>query len=138
MAYTNDLAALVATHLDKLSGFTEEQLTGQVLNLDFWLGEAEHALAVIDDYPARFARLRTGQTGLKRIPSDQMELDRRAIKDAGCRLLRRLLLERLLEEPVFRASCARLSTSVDLDDLEAYRSRAAPVQDGEGARRPPT
>lgn len=61
MAYTLEQAALVAQQLERLSTLNPHQLIGQFESLEFWLREASHAIAVIDDYPARFERLRAAQ-----------------------------------------------------------------------------
>jgi hypothetical protein len=61
MAYTLDQATLVATQLERLATYQQHQLIGQLENLEFWLREARHAIDVIEEYPARFARLREAQ-----------------------------------------------------------------------------
>ena len=48
MSYSTDIAELVAKQISRLTTLNRHQLVGQVANLDFWLGEVQHALAVID------------------------------------------------------------------------------------------
>lgn len=155
MSYTIERAALVARQLQRIATYNAHELVGQLANLEFWLGEAAQSLAVIDDYPRRFARLHAGQTewveahqiritpqcahcggpceysgaqvpaAPKRIGSQQLDDARRAVRDASYQLLRRLYRNGWIDEERFRASCARLGTSVDLDDLEDVFAGAA-------------
>jgi hypothetical protein len=55
MVYSIELADQVASQLEKFTTAFAHQVAGQFANLEFWLHEVEHALAVIDAYPARFA-----------------------------------------------------------------------------------
>jgi hypothetical protein len=149
MSYTLEQAALVADQLERLATYQEHQLIGQLENLEFWLNEAVHAVGVIDDYPARFVRLRDAQVrwvdahGTKvlvaecqycgggrctlpperpppprRIFSSELSHARRSVTDAGYHLLRRLYRLGWIDEARLHASCDRLGTSVDLDDLD--------------------
>jgi len=61
MAYTTERAVAVAKQLDKFTTSFAHQLVGQFANLAFWLDEVERALAMLDEYPQRFARLRDAQ-----------------------------------------------------------------------------
>lgn len=149
MSYTTERAALVASQLQRIATYNAHQLVGQLPNLEFWLGEAAHALAVLDDYPHRFQRLHDGQTRWveahqvritplcvqcggpceygrgpvtppppRPIPTAELDAARRAIREGGYQLLRRLYRNRWIDEARFRTSCYRLRTSVDLDDLD--------------------
>lgn len=53
--------------LNHSSGLPANQLAGHAANVDFWISEAEHCLAVIDGYQERFDRLRTGQAEYEKL-----------------------------------------------------------------------
>lgn len=59
--YSIAKAALIAEQLARLSTQHPHQLAGQLSNLGFWMAETAAALAVIDDYPARFRKLHDAQ-----------------------------------------------------------------------------
>ncbi|WP_439624642.1 hypothetical protein [Gemmata sp.] len=61
MSFSTDIAKLVADQLSRFVTLNPHQLAGQVENLDFWLGQVRHALAVIDGYGVRFVRLHAAQ-----------------------------------------------------------------------------
>jgi dsDNA-binding SOS-regulon protein len=61
MSFSTDMAKLVADQLSRFVTLNPHQLAGQVENLDFWLAEVRHALAVIDGYGVRFIRLHAAQ-----------------------------------------------------------------------------
>lgn len=61
MAYVQDITEPLIGTLNYSSGLPVRKLAGHVANLDFWLGEVEHALCVIDGYGERFKRLQVGE-----------------------------------------------------------------------------
>ena len=61
MPYTIDVVRPLIDQLAKFATLNRYQLAGHVANLDFWLGEVRHGLAVIDGYGERFERLRAAQ-----------------------------------------------------------------------------
>ncbi len=61
MAYTIDRADDLAAQLEKFTTAFGYQVVGQLANLEFWMDEVRHALAVLDGYPRRFARMRDAQ-----------------------------------------------------------------------------
>ena len=63
VSYSTRRAALVADQLERLATQNAHQLAGQVSNLAFWIAQATAAIRTIDDYPARFRRLRPGRLG---------------------------------------------------------------------------
>lgn len=63
MTYSIKQAEIIADQLERLATQNTYQLAGQVANIDFWIAEAVHAVRTIDDYPARFQRLRDAQVG---------------------------------------------------------------------------
>ena len=111
--------------LDHSAALPANQLAGHAANLDFWLGEARHCLAVIDGYHERFERLRAGQAKyekqksivdagppLRRGTKDQKRQElRRAVCDAIERFLSRCHREGLLSEEALRASLAAMDAA---------------------------
>ena len=61
MAYTIEHANQVASQLERFTTAFAHQVVGQFANLAFWLDEVEHAVAVIDAYPSRFAAMELAQ-----------------------------------------------------------------------------
>src|SRR4051812_47973025 len=61
MSFSTELAELVANQLSRFVTLNRHQLAGQVANLDFWLGQVQHALATIDGYGVRFVRMEAAQ-----------------------------------------------------------------------------
>jgi hypothetical protein len=61
VSFSTNIANLVANQLSRLTTLNRHQLAGQVANLDFWLGEIQHAFAVIDGYGVRFTRMHAAQ-----------------------------------------------------------------------------
>ncbi|WP_394840733.1 hypothetical protein LZC95_27125 [Pendulispora brunnea] len=147
MIYTLEQATRVASQLEKLATYNVHQLAGQFPNLDFWLGEAIHALQIIDDYPRRFKLLRDAQErwvnehgtivseycpicGGKcefgpmrpspptRTPSTELDAARRSVRDGAYHLLLRLHRVGWIDKERLMVECERVGTSVDLADLE--------------------
>ena len=58
MSFSTKLAKLVADQLARFVTLNRHQLAGQVANLDFWLDQVRHGLAVVDGYGRRFQRLK--------------------------------------------------------------------------------
>lgn len=61
MSYSSAIADLLAAQLTKFATLNRHQLAGQAANLDFWLTEVRHCLAVLDSYRDRFLRMREAQ-----------------------------------------------------------------------------
>ena len=61
MSYSTEIADLLAAQLTKFATLNRHQLAGQVANLDFWLTEVRHCLAVFDGYRDRFQTMREAQ-----------------------------------------------------------------------------
>jgi hypothetical protein len=147
MAYSTDLADLLAALLAKFVTLNRHQLAGQAANLDFWLDEAAHCLAVLDGYNARFERLRSAQmkhvaehhtiefdlrdpcctqeraAAPTRIPDAQLKQARRSLREAAYRFLVRCFRERVIGEAMLRQACDRLGLGIDPTDLRARRAR---------------
>lgn len=127
MAYSADVAKLLTDRLTKLTTLNRHQLAGQGANLDFWLSEVEHALAIIDGHPARFARMRRAQTGharefqsheldsklLKRVPDAEFRDARQALSQATVRFLARCATEGLVDESTAHRESERLGIGAD-------------------------
>jgi hypothetical protein len=141
MPYSTDIVKPLGDQLAKFVTLNRHQLAGQVANLDFWLGEVRHGLAVIDGYGRRFDRLRTAQQRYvsehgtrefllddpcctegtaeppKRVPDREMRESRRALCDAAYRFLVRCYREDLISESVVRGACGELDISIEASDL---------------------
>jgi hypothetical protein len=114
LSFSTDTANLVADQLSRFVTLNRHQLAGQAANLDFWIAEARHALAVIDDYGARFVRMHAAQehsvrqheatkfelgapdpsaerrtTLPRRVPDCELQKARRSLVEAAVRFLDR-------------------------------------------------
>ena len=67
MSFSTDMAKLIANQLSRFVTLNRHQLAGQAANLDFWLAQVGHGLAVIDGYGMRFLRLH-GARAIRRRP----------------------------------------------------------------------
>lgn len=109
MSYATEVANLLTAQLDRFVTLNRHQLAGQVANLDFWMAEAEHALAVIDGYDKRFDCLDRAQRQYvqrheaiefdtarprgtvrraappSRVPVDELREGRQSLCDSACR-----------------------------------------------------
>jgi hypothetical protein len=130
VSFSTDMAKLVADQLTRLATLNPHQLAGQVENLDFWLSQVRHALAVIDGYGERFVRLQGAQdryvalhnvtasevgpegvnwkppASVRRIPDRELRQARRKLVEAATRLLERCRSEELISDSVVSASIA--------------------------------
>jgi hypothetical protein len=126
------MAALVANQLAQFVTLNRHQLAGQVANLDFWLAEVRHALAVLDGYGVRFVRMHGAQeqyvaahgttefipsidytseqkaTPPRRIPDRELRKARRALTDAASRFLQRCRRDGLITESQLSQACGSL------------------------------
>src|SRR5262245_60127178 len=120
MAYSSDIADVLTAQLNRLAKLNPHQLAGQTANLEFWLSEVRHCLAVIDGYRARFERLKDAQTQFarergsevfdlryddsipetplkpRRVPDEELQSSRRELREAFYRFLIRAYRERLV------------------------------------------
>jgi hypothetical protein len=142
MAYSSELADLVAAQLRRFATLNRHQLAGHVANLDFWLAEARHCLDVIDGYWTRFQRMKAAQaahvarhgtvefrpddpccttTGAippKPLPDAELVEPRRAVCEAAYRFLVRCFHENLIDEATLRRGCEGLEISVETTDVK--------------------
>jgi hypothetical protein len=124
------MAKLVAEQLSRFVTLRPHQLAGQAANLDFWLAQVRHALAVIDGYGVRFVRMEGGQqqyvaahdtklsevgpAGVeerrppppRRISDRELRQARRALVEAVARFLERCRAEELVPDAVVSAALA--------------------------------
>ena len=145
MVYSIDRANLLSAQLEKFTTSFAHHIVGQFANVDFWLEEAKHALAVLADYQRRFARMRDAQAAWvqahqtvvssfcphcggkcefdprgppppARIPSLELAEARRRLRDAVYGFLLRSHRVGLLDEAALVAACEQVGTSVDVRD----------------------
>lgn len=133
MSYSTDVATLVTDQLSRFVTLNPHQLAGQVENLDFWLAEVRHALAVLDGYGVRFVRLHGAQQRfvatnkviisevdpagvterppppVRRIPDQELRKSRRALVETVTRFLERCRAEGLVADSVVSAALAEFA-----------------------------
>jgi hypothetical protein len=146
MSYSITKAALIADQLSRLSTQHAHQLAGQLSNLAFWMGEAAAAIAVINDYPARFRRLRDAQVAWvssrdvrlpffcpvcqgecefspgtpqapHRIPSEELAAARNQVRRAAAQLLLRLNRASLIAQSELERYSNELELPIEPEDL---------------------
>jgi hypothetical protein len=61
VSYIDGICTPLVRTLEHSAGLPVHQLAGHAANVDFWVSETKHCLAVIDGYQNRFERLRAGQ-----------------------------------------------------------------------------
>jgi hypothetical protein len=134
VSFSTDTARLVADQLSRFVTLNRHQLAGQVANLDFWLAQVRHALAVLDGYGVRFVRMHAAQEQYvaahgtteftlgadfpterkasppRRIPDQELRKARRALTEATTRFLERCRREGLISESQFSEACGGLGT----------------------------
>lgn len=144
MPYTTEIVKPLADQLAKFVTLNRHQLAGQVANLDFWLDEVRHGLAVIDGYNNRFERLRSCKSGTSRntgrrssaspihaalrvhlrrpcaAPDGPMREARHALCEATYRWLVRCYREGLITEQSVRHACRELDIGVEASDLRRH------------------
>jgi hypothetical protein len=133
VSFSTDMAKLVADQLSRFVTLNPHQLAGQVENLDFWLAEVRHALAVIDGYGVRFVRLHAAQEryvavhkitasvvdpagvterpppSVRRISDGELRQARRALVEATSRFLERCRAVGLVADSVVSEALAELA-----------------------------
>ena len=145
--YSIAKATLIADQLERLATQHPHQLAGQLSNLAFWMAEARAAIAVIDDYPARFRRLHDAQVAWvrerdvkvpyycpickgecefspqtpvapRRTPSEELDGARTRVKRGAAQLLVRLYRARLIRESEVRQYSDSLDLPIEAEDLQ--------------------
>jgi hypothetical protein len=132
VSFSTDMAGLVADQLSRFVTLNRHQLAGQVANLDFWLAQVRHALAIIDGYGVRFVRMHAAQeqyvaahgtteftpgadfpterkaSSPRRIPDRELQKARRALTEAAFRFLDRCQRDGLISESQLSEACGSL------------------------------
>jgi hypothetical protein len=145
-SYSIAKAKLIADQLARLATQHPHQLAGELSNLDFWMAEAAAAVAVINEYPTRFRRLRDSQVAWvrardlniplycpicrgrceleahapaapRRIPSEELAIARNHVKLSASRLLIRLHRGGLINETDLRRHAESLQIRIEPEDL---------------------
>jgi len=141
VAYSSEIAKVLAGQVAKFVTLNRHQLAGHLANLDFWLAEVRHCLEVLDGYGPRFERLKAAQrehvkqfgteefdlrdpccikgraASPKRAPDSELWDARQALCDATYRFLLRCFREKLIEEAKLRQACVSLGIGVEPNDL---------------------
>ncbi len=142
MPYSLDLANVLVGQLTRFAKFNRHDLAGRLANLDFWVAEVSHCVEVIDNYRARFERMKAAQSRyvaqhetirfdlqnpatmqgppVAAKPIDEIELKnaKRAVCDAAYDFLLRCYEEGLMDEAAVRQTCGRLRIGVDVSDFK--------------------
>ncbi len=148
MAYTTEVAGVLAETLERFATLNRHELAGHAANLDFWLGEVSHCLQLMEQYHKRFEAQKAAQMkyaaehettlydlddpdfGLgdwctdrsasapKRIPDSDLKESRRALRNAAYHLLLRCYKEDFIDEARLRQAADSVGTGIDLRDLK--------------------
>jgi hypothetical protein len=132
MSFSTDMTGPVADQLSRFVTLNRHQLAGQAANLDFWLAQVRHTLAVIGGYGARFAGMRGAQeqhaatrgttefapgAGFpteqkawppRRLPDHELRRARRGLTEATTRFSDCCRREGLISESQFPEACGGL------------------------------
>jgi len=148
--YSVARAELIAEQIGRFATQHVHQLAGRHANLGFWISEAVAAVRAIDDYQARFQRLRDSplswvrahdskitrycpvcrgacefgpQTPERphRVPSEDLSAARTAVRTAVRQFLVRLLHAGFISESDVRREADLVSASLEPEDLEVDR-----------------
>jgi hypothetical protein len=143
MAFSSDMAKLVADQLSRFVTLNRHQLAGQAANLDFWLAQVRNSLEVIDGYGKRFQRLKAAQARHvtehhttefslhdprhtqagppppRKAPESELREARQALCDAARRFLVRCHKEGFIAESALREACDSLGIGVDAAELRS-------------------
>jgi hypothetical protein len=141
MAYTTEIANILAENIERFATLNPHQVAGHVANLDFWLGEVRHCLQVIDGFSKRFETMKTAQMNYvvehhtkqfclddpccteataslpTRIPEREMKDAKQRLRDATYRFLVRCHKSGFINEDTLREAADSIGTGIDLRDL---------------------
>ncbi len=136
VSYVESISTPLIETLNHSAGLPANQLAGHVANLDFWIGEAKHCLAVIDGYRERFDRLRVGQAEYERqhdvvgaappLRRGAKEHTRQDLRGGVCDAIERFLVrcrrENLLSEKDFESALGalRIQTKKTAEPADAH------------------
>jgi hypothetical protein len=121
VSYITGICAPLVKTLQHTAGLPAHQLAGHAANVDFWVGETKHCLAVIDGYQKRFERLRAGQADYEKKQNMIGKTSRiqRGAKHAGRLECRRLVCQAIAR---FLTRCHREGLLGEKDLNTALRS----------------
>jgi hypothetical protein len=141
MAYSTEISATLTATLARYATLNRHQLAGHVANLDFWVDEVQHCVAVLDGYYRRFEALKAAQVKYaqqrhtiefsledpggasgpaaapKAIPNSELQSARRDLTDAAYRFLLRCYKLDFIDEARLRSAVDTIGTSIDVADL---------------------
>jgi hypothetical protein len=142
MSYSADRTKVLVDQLRVFATHSRYQLVGQLAILDFWIGEVQHCLAMIDGNKARFERLKAAEkqyvaeretirfdlddpssiqgavVPTLRWPAKELRDARNELCDAAYRFLLRCYHEGVMDERSLRSTCDSLQLPVDATDLK--------------------
>jgi len=150
LIYTIEKAALLTRQLERFTTGYAHHAAGQYANIEFWITEIEQSLQMLDEYNDRFFAMRDAQqawvdshgtirhcpicrgpcdlaSGAPEAPvrtaSGVLQEARRALSDAGYKLLLRYYRLDLIKEDQLKSICVRIDSGFDPSDLKAAKAR---------------
>ncbi len=142
MAYSTEIANVLTHQLAKFVTLNRHQLAGQVANLDFWLDEVRHCLAVLAGYSQRFEQLKAGQQKYvsrhhtiefklrkpcstqqpaappKRMSHDVLSAAQQSLRENTYRFLVRCFNDGFIAKAKLRRICDGLEIGIEASDLK--------------------
>ena len=145
--YSIARAELIAGQIGRFATQHLHQLAGHHANLPFWLGESSAAVRTLDEYQLRFRQLRDAQLSWvrehktkittfcpicrgrcefdpqtpdrpHRIPSEDLDAARKAVRVAVCRFVVRLHQAGFISEAEVRQAAGLVGASIEQEDLD--------------------
>jgi hypothetical protein len=133
MPYVEDITEALIKTLSYTGGLPARKLAGHAANLEFWVGEVQHAFGVIDGYSERFKKLQESDrnAGFEFHPFRSESLIRPGIREHELKELRRRLsdsashiLSRCYAEGfVSETELEKYGERLDLDRFELKRKK---------------
>lgn len=156
MSYSTTRANILSDVLERIATLNIHQLVGHRDNLEFWLNEINQAIAGIDGYSARFARMKKAQMAWvsahkvtvsvfcelcgggcefgpeapsppTRVPSADLDDARKGLREAGRRLLRRLYRAHMLTRAELLESAERIGTGFEPNEVQRDEPAVTPM-----------
>ena len=141
MSFSENLSKVVTDQLTRFVTLNRHQLAGHMANLEFWLDQVRHVLAVIDGYQERFRALKAGQTEYvlqhqttnflpddpdiqwtpalpQRVSDQSLREARRNVVDSTYQFLMRLYHDGFIHEARLRSLCRNLNIGIDPLELK--------------------
>jgi hypothetical protein len=146
MSYSVAISTMLAETLTRFASLNSHQLAGHIANLDFWLAEVNHCIAVLDGHRRRYEAMKAAQVRYatdhstreysylcdgycpdcaegdtasppKRIPHGQFKDAVWTLRDAAYQFLLRCHKAGLIDEAKLCAAADTVGTGVDVADL---------------------